>query len=51
MELVGVTEMDQLRERCHARRVTSDEVYRAVRPYLQRHVAYQKLYSLGLLRY
>ena len=51
MEILGLQEMNRLRERCHARAVTAPEVHRAIRPYLRRHIAYQKLYGLGLLRY
>jgi GT2 family glycosyltransferase len=44
-------EMDRLRRRQHGRPVTQQEVLRRVRPYLARHVVYDRLYGLGLLRY
>lgn len=48
---LGQREMARLRERCHGRPVTEEEVATAVRWYLRRHVACHKLYRLGLLRY
>jgi glycosyltransferase involved in cell wall biosynthesis len=44
-------EMDRLRRRQHGRPVTQQEVLRRVRRYLARHVVYDRLYGLGLLRY
>jgi glycosyltransferase involved in cell wall biosynthesis len=48
---VGNVEMNRLRERMHGRPVTHQEIHSALRPYLRKHVAYHKLYRLGLLRY
>ena len=50
MEDLGLVEMALLRERCHGRAVTDDEIRRQVRPYLWRHLALHKLYRLGLVR-
>ena len=49
MEELGMVEMARLRERCHGRAVTDDEIRRHVRPYLWRHVVLHKLYRLGLI--
>ena len=51
MEEIGRHEMSILRKRSHDRIVTATEIDRAVQPYLRRHVAYHKLYRLGLLKY
>jgi hypothetical protein len=51
MEQVGVQEMNRLRERCHNRPVSNEEVHRAIQKYLRQHLWRQQLYSLGLLRY
>jgi FkbM family methyltransferase len=51
MQDLGVHEMNQLRERCHGRRVTNDEIENALARYLRRHVMCHKLYRLGVLRY
>jgi FkbM family methyltransferase len=48
---LGATEMARLRARVHGRTVTEREVRRAVRGYLLRHMAYQKLYRAGVLTY
>jgi FkbM family methyltransferase len=48
---VGAQEMSRLRARVHGRSVTEAEVRRGVRGYLLRHMAYQKLYRAGVLRY
>jgi hypothetical protein len=48
---LGAEEMARLRARVHGRPVTQREVSRHVRGYLLRHMAYQKLYRVGLLRY
>jgi glycosyltransferase involved in cell wall biosynthesis len=50
-EAVSRAEMDRIRRRQHGRPVTQQEVLRRVRPYLARHVLYDRLYGLGLLRY
>jgi hypothetical protein len=47
----GHLEMARLREREHGRRVPIGEVSRRLRPYYLRHIAYQGLYRVGLLRY
>jgi glycosyltransferase involved in cell wall biosynthesis len=41
-------EVGRLRERCHGRPVPRDEIRRAVRPYLYRHLVYHHLHRLGL---
>jgi hypothetical protein len=51
MEVIGQGEMAGLRQRCHGRRVTSEEIATAIRPYLRRHVVLHKLYRLGIMRY
>jgi FkbM family methyltransferase len=51
MDEIGSREMALLRERSHGRTVTSAEIGAALRPYLRKHIAYHKLYRLGLLRY
>ena len=43
--------MARLREREHGRPVSMDEIRRELRPYLMRHVAYDRLYRMGVLRY
>jgi glycosyltransferase involved in cell wall biosynthesis len=48
---LGAGEIARLRSRVHGRPVTELEVKRAVRGYLLRHMAYEKLYRTGLLRY
>jgi glycosyltransferase involved in cell wall biosynthesis len=48
---VGQAEIGRLLRRCHGRAVSEEEVQRRVRPYLRRHLACQRLYQLGLLRY
>jgi glycosyltransferase involved in cell wall biosynthesis len=48
---LGAEEMDRLRTRVHGRTVTRAEVQRRVRGYLLRHMAYQQLHRLGVLRY
>jgi glycosyltransferase involved in cell wall biosynthesis len=49
MEDLGLVEMARLRERCHGRAVTDDEIRGQVRPYLWRHLVRHKLYRLGLI--
>jgi hypothetical protein len=49
--MVGDREMARLRERCHGRTVSDEEVRRQVRPYVRRHIVYQKLFRLGLVQY
>lgn len=48
---LGAQEMARLREQQHGRPVAQAEVRRHVRGYLLRHMAYQKLYRLGVLNY
>ena len=48
---LGTLEMQRLRERQHGRPVAPREVRRHVWGYLLRHIAYQKLYRLGVLDY
>ena len=43
--------MARLRKREHGRPVTKAETSSRVRGYLLRHMVYQKLYRLGLLRH
>jgi glycosyltransferase involved in cell wall biosynthesis len=50
MEQVGNLEMDRLRKRSHGRPVSPNEVHRNLRRYLFRHVVYNKLWRLGVLR-
>jgi SAM-dependent methyltransferase len=47
----GEQEMQFLRARCLGRPVGYEEINQNIRPYLRRHVLYQKLYRLGVLRY
>ncbi len=51
MAELGEREMNRIREREHGRPVSHAMVARHVRRYLLRHVVYQRLYRLGLLRY
>lgn len=48
---IGHQEMGNLRERTLGHRPSYHEVNRAIRGYLVRHIMYQKLYRLGLLRH
>ena len=48
---LGHREMKKLRDRCHQRTVTDDEITRHLRPYIRRHMLLQNLYELGLIRY
>jgi glycosyltransferase involved in cell wall biosynthesis len=50
-ENAGRPEIEQLLRRWHGRSVSEAEVERRVRPYLRRHMMYQRLYEIGLLRY
>jgi glycosyltransferase involved in cell wall biosynthesis len=50
-ENVGRREIAWLLRRWHGRSVTEEEVDRRVWPYLRRHLAYQRLFELGLLHY
>jgi FkbM family methyltransferase len=45
---LGNREMARLRERCHGRQVHYDEIHTKIRPYLRRHLVYQKLFRLGM---
>ena len=47
----GMHEMNKLRGRIHGRQVSNAEVANAIRPYLIRHIAFQKLYRAGILKY
>lgn len=51
LESVGEPEMARLRRRSHGRDVTPVEIHQAIRPYRLRHVAYDRAYRWGLLRY
>lgn len=48
---LGVEEMDRIRKRANGRDVPRQEVRWRVRPYLMRHVAVDRLYRAGGLRY
>ena len=48
---LGAREMARLRERVHGRPVSPPTVDRHILPYLRRHLIYDRLYRLGLLRY
>jgi glycosyltransferase involved in cell wall biosynthesis len=50
MEDLGLVEMARLRERCHGRAVTEDEIRRHTRRYVWRHLVVHKMYRLGLVR-
>jgi len=50
MEDLDLVEMARLRERCHGRAVTDDEIRGHTRSYLCRHVVLHKLYRLGLIQ-
>lgn len=47
----GVEEMQRLRERCHGRAVSPQEIQENIRTYLKRHIMFHNLYRVGLLRY
>jgi glycosyltransferase involved in cell wall biosynthesis len=47
MRDIGSQEMDRIRERCHGRAVSWEEIRRQARPYLCRHLVYDKLYRWG----
>jgi glycosyltransferase involved in cell wall biosynthesis len=47
----GREELARLLRRTHGRDVAEAEIERRVRPYLRRHLARQRLYEMGLLRY
>lgn len=49
LHTLGAHEMMRIRERIHGRPVGYEEISRRIRPYLLRHMLYQKLYRLGLL--
>jgi glycosyltransferase involved in cell wall biosynthesis len=51
MAVLGQAEIARLREREHGRPIPAALVSRRVRGYLWRHIVYQKLYRLGILRY
>lgn len=45
----GQKEMAVLRERCHGRKISEQEIRKNIRKYLWTHILYQKLYRLGIL--
>jgi hypothetical protein len=47
----GSEEMGRIRERCRGRSVSYVEINEHVAPYLKKHVLFQKLYEMGLLRH
>ncbi len=47
----GIAEMERLRVRHHGRLVTPGEISKNIRRYLIKHIIYNKLYRLNLLRY
>jgi glycosyltransferase involved in cell wall biosynthesis len=49
METDGHPEVARIRERCHGRVVSQDEIEAKLRPYLRRHLLYHKLSRLGFL--
>ena len=49
METDGHPEVARIRERCHGRVVSQDEIEVKLRPYLRRHLLYHKLSRLGFL--
>ena len=50
IDTVGANEMRRLRMRCHGRDVSSDEVAKALAPYLAKHVALDRAWKSGVLR-
>jgi glycosyltransferase involved in cell wall biosynthesis len=48
---IGRQEMERLRQRCHKRVISDDEINKNSRNYLIRHLLYNMLYELRLLRY
>ena len=51
IESLGAEEMRRLRHRCHGRDVTSTEIAKALTPYLARHIALDRAWQAGMLRY
>lgn len=47
----GIQEMQRLRERCHGRAVSMEEIAKHTKSYLNRHAIFHKLYKAGVLRY
>jgi hypothetical protein len=47
----GLTEMTRLRQRCHGKPATFSEIAQHLSGYFLRHILYDRLYHLGLLRY
>jgi hypothetical protein len=47
----GLDEMNRLRQRCHGRSVSFSEIAQHLSGYFLRHVVYDRLYQLGILRY
>jgi glycosyltransferase involved in cell wall biosynthesis len=48
---IGLKEMERLRTRIHGRKVSHEEINKAVRSYLKKHLIYHKLYRAGVFRY
>ena len=48
---IGLNEVEQLRMRSQGRKFSKKEISRRVRFYLIKHIVYNKLYRLGLLKY
>jgi len=51
VKTTGSEEMARLRERCHGREVTGEEIQHGIRRYLLRHALCNRMYTLGLFRY
>ena len=51
IESLGAEEMRRLRHRCHGRDVSSTEIAKALAPYLARHIALDRAWQAGILRY
>lgn len=51
IDSVGAEEMRRLRHRCHGRDVSSSEIARALVPYMAKHVALDKAYQAGIVKY
>ncbi len=51
IESVGADEMRRLRRRCHGRDVSQSEIARALVPYFARHLALDRAYQAGIVKY
>lgn len=51
MDKNGELEMSRLRSRCHGRPITFSEVKKKIHSYELKHVLYNNLYKMGILRY